>query len=146
MSRLALDPTAVSMRQVFAQGRFYEAITNRAIVGFHAALSYSHAGGEGVFDTALTIKPGGYFALILDPCSIMPNFSMYDRVTLTLTLTRHPSAASTAQINVDSAQLALVKQKYLKLELLRVSGAPFVFDIPPVKPEPIRLDGPLVKW
>ena len=150
MSRLAFTPTAVSLRQVLAQGRFYEAITNREIAGFAASLSYSHADGEGIFDTRLAIKPAGYFALSLDPSSTMPNFSAYDSITLTLTLTKQPSTASiTAQKDVASAQLALVEQEYSvnkqTLKLLRVSGAPFVFDDIAVEPEPFLLDGLLLR-
>ncbi len=148
MSRLAFAPAAVSMRQVLAQGRFYEAITNRAIVDFDATLSYSHADGKGVFRTAQAILPQGYFALHFDPSSAMPDLSKVGTVTLTLTLV-HASAApvSAHSQDVDAADLSLEEHEHIinnqLVKVLRVSAAPFVFDIA-IEPQPILLDGLLL--
>lgn len=148
MSRLALASTTVPIRQVLAQGRFYESITNRGMAGFHATLGYSHAGGEGIFRTAQTILPEGYFALHLDPGNTMPNLSQVDSVTLILTLIRASAAPVIAQVNVDGADLSLEEQEHTVNNQLvrvhRISGAPFVFDMP-VEPKPILLDGLLLR-
>lgn len=148
MNQLAPDPTAVSMRQVLAQGRFYEAITNRGFVGFHATLSYSHAAGEGVFVTTQTILREGYFALHFDPSSAMPDFSQVASVTLTLTLVHASAAPVIAHIeDVDVADLSLEQQQHTinnqLITVSRVSGAPFVFNIS-IEPQPILLDGLLL--
>lgn len=148
MSRLAFASATVPMRQLLAQGRFFETITNRGIVRFNATLGYSYAGGEGTFRAAQSVLPGGYFALHLDPGRTMRDLSGVGTVTLTLTLTRASAAPMTAQVDVDGAGLAVVEQTRTvdsqPVKVYRIAGAPFVFDLS-VSPKPVLLDGLLLR-
>ncbi|TJZ91291.1 hypothetical protein FA743_12270 [Paracoccus gahaiensis] len=141
---LAFASRRLGQRQVLARGRLFERLTERSFPRFDARLSYTFGTNRGTFPTVLTIRPGGWFALHLDPSRDMPDLSAAGPVRLTLTLTRPGDPPLDATLDVPGANLAVVEVPRpvagQALTTLRVAGAPFSFEVG-VDPTPVLLDG-----
>ncbi len=136
-------PSPLSVRQVLVRGKVSEAVTARVFGDFAAKLSFTTATGQGVLPATLLIKPGGHYALQLDPSRDMPDLSKGGPVTLKLEVTipgRTPLVQSKV---IPAAKFALaVKPVKIGTQTLNsrvLSGAPFVFDFKlPAKPVGLR--------
>ena len=141
---LAFASPRLGQRQVLARGRLFERLTERGFPRFVARLSYSFGTTQGIFPTVLTIRPGGWFALHLDPSRDMPDLSGAGFVRLTLRLERPGDPPLEATLDVPGADLAVVEVPRpvdgQSLTTMRVTGAPFSFGIG-VDPAPLLLDG-----
>lgn len=144
MPALHLPSSHVDLRQALATGRFSEAITERPIEGFSAALDYAHANGGGTFAAVLATKPGGWFTLHLHPDRDMPDLSGAGTVTLTLRLSREGQPDVTVAQDVPGAALALVETTHTvagqEVTARRIAAAPFAFAAT-VEPRSVLLDG-----
>lgn len=144
MTGLAFPSRRVGLRQALVTGRAWERFTERGLPVHEAQLRGSHAGGGAVFRTGLTLRPGGWFALHLDPARDMPDLAAAGAVTLTLTLRARGLAPVERSLNVTGADLALVEVPLLvagqALTAERVAGAPFAFSVA-VDPPPLLLEG-----
>lgn len=141
---LAFASPRIGQRQVLARGRLFERLTERGFPRFDARLSYAFGTHRGTFPTVLTIRPGGWFALHLDPARDMPDLSGAGPVRLTLRLERPNDPPLDATLDVPGADLAVVEVPRSvdgkSLTTMRVAGAPFSFEIA-VDPAPLLLDG-----
>jgi len=144
MPALRLPAPQIDLRQALVTGRFSEAITERPIDGFDAALDYAHADGGGTFPAVLSTKPGGWFTLHLQPDRDMPDLSGTGTVTLTLRLSRAGQPDVTVAQDVPDAALALVDTTRTvagqEVTARRIAAAPFAFAAT-TAPRSVLLDG-----
>lgn len=144
MTRLLLADSTIDMRASLATGRFFEQITERPLSDFTAALEYSHSGGAGTFETALSTKPGGYFTLHAHVVRDLPDLGDADEVTLRLRLGRDGFPDQVATRVVAGEHLARVEVPLTvggqPVRGVGLAAAPFHFSVG-VPPRPVRLEG-----
>ena len=144
MTARLLAPADGDLHQAVATGRFVEAVSDRPIEEYDAALEFSHAGASGVFPTMLVRRPGGWFALHLVPARDMPDLSTAGTVMLTLRMRRPGRPEALAVREVPGTGLAPVPEERTvagyPMTLTTVPAAPVTFSVT-VPPMPVQLDG-----
>jgi len=139
----AFASPSLSTRQILVQGKVSEAVTGRRFTDFETALSFSHAAGQGILPARLQTKPGGHYALHLDPVRDLRDLSKNGQVTLTLTVTVAGRAPFVQAKRIPAAKFALVSRPVRigtqMLDSRVLVGAPFAMDfIFPAAPVGLR--------
>lgn len=134
-------------RVVVVAGRAAERLTERALPVTDATLIWQFGATEGVMPTMFHAKPGGYFALQLDPTQDYPDFNGAGTVTLQLTLTFADAPDAVLSIAVPEADLiptarqqAIAGRDY---DVIHLPGAPIVLNHAP-DPMPVALEGQIL--
>lgn len=123
---------SLSARQILVQGKVSEAVTGRRFTDFKAVLSFSNGAGQGILPVTLQTKPGGHYALHLEPVRDLRDLSKNGPVTLMLTVTVAGRDPLVQAKNIPAAKFALVSKPVKigtqMLDSRVLAGAPFVMD------------------
>jgi hypothetical protein len=142
---IALSPTSTApTRQAIVTGRAFERFTQRGLDVSDAALTYQFGASSGPINAKFYSKPGGYFALQLDPSRGFPDMTGAGMVTLELTLTLLDGSTESLGVDVPEAGLILTNRVQQiagqDTTVAQLAGAPITFDFAR-DPAPVVLEG-----
>ena len=130
-------------RQAIVSGRASERLTERPLEVSDATLGYSFGPTSGVFAATFLGKPGGYFALQLDPTRDFPDVTGAGTITLTLTLTLRDGTTEVRTADVHEADLTPTERPQTidgqSLTVTHLPGAPVTMDVQR-DPAPVQLE------
>jgi hypothetical protein len=134
----------VPSRQVIVKGRAFERFTNIGLDVTAAVLSFGFGTISGRIPASPVFKPGGFFALHLDPTHPLPDVSGAGTVTLSLALVLRDGSSETLTLDMAEADLARATRDIeidgVTLPVRHIVGAPFEM-IAARDPAPVRLLG-----
>lgn len=130
---IVLSPALTAQtRQAIVTGRAFERFTQRGLDVSDAALTYQFGVSTGPIHAKFHGKPGGYFALQLDPSRGFPDMTGAGTITLALTLTLLDGATESLSVDVPEADLILTNRTQQiagsDAPVAHLPGAPITFD------------------
>ncbi len=145
---ILLADDRVALRQALVKGRMSETITGRGLEIADAALESGQDGQSAPIPAKLVTKPGGYFALQLDPGRDMPDLAGGGAVTLTMHLILSGRDPVEVARVVHPADLAVADHEVTAagrtVTVKTVAGAPLDFSTA-LPPAAVALAGTLLR-
>lgn len=142
-------PSEISaMMQVLVKGRVSEALTMRPMTGFTPRLEIVLNGRRRELKVAATMKPMGYFALVVSGTVTDLGFENDDNVVLRLTISLADGRQECVETTLKGKDLTPCPKRFTicgtEQELLVIPAAPVRMDCN-LKPLPVNLVGTVIK-